>query len=105
MKVEYRNILIIRTDRIGDVVLTTPVFKALRDAFPASRISILVAPATKDLVENNGMIDEVLVDDRYNAHKGLRGFLKIIRTLKNKKFDLVINCHTKKRTNLMCFLA
>ena len=40
----FHNILIVRTDRIGDVVLTTPAIKALRQAYPAARISILVTP-------------------------------------------------------------
>ena len=36
------RILVTRTDRIGDLVLTTPVFKALRDQFPKAWIAALV---------------------------------------------------------------
>ena len=71
---KFDNILIIRTDRIGDVVLTTPAIKALRKAYPASRISILVTPQTKDLVQGNPYLDEVLVDERAGRHQGLLGF-------------------------------
>lgn len=101
----YKNILIVRTDRIGDVVLTTPAIRALRQAYPQARISILVSPATKDLVEGNPDLDEVLVDDRLKEHKGPFGFLKLVYCLRRKKFDLAIIFHTKKRTNLTCFLA
>ena len=75
----FQNILIVRTDRIGDVVLTTPAIKALRQAYPAARISILVTPATYDLVNGNPYLDEILVDDRQGRHKGLFGFLRLVR--------------------------
>jgi len=101
----FNNILIVRTDRIGDVVLTTPTLKALRQAYPTARISILVARQTYDLVNGNPYVDEVLVDDREAKHKGVLGFLKLVRELHLKKFDLVIIFHTKRRYNLACFAA
>jgi heptosyltransferase-2 len=101
----FKNILIVRTDRIGDVVLTTPAIKALREAFPGARLTILVSPVTKELVGGNELLDEVLIDDRHGVHKGLGGYLKIVSMIKKQKFDLAVNYHTKKRTNLLCFLA
>lgn len=105
MKGNYKNILLVRTDRMGDVVLTTPAIRALREFYPEAKISILVAPATRDLVVGNECLDEVLVDDRTGAHKGWSGFLQLIRLLRQKKFDLAVVLHTKRRTNLACFLA
>jgi heptosyltransferase II len=102
---DYKNILIVRTDRIGDVVLTTPVIRALRKHFPSARITMLVAQATRDLVEGNPSLSEVLVDDRAGLHRGPRGFLKLVSTVRNKAFDCAIIFHTKRRTNLLCFLA
>lgn len=104
MSEQYKNILIVRTDRIGDVVLTTPAIAALRKTFHQARISILVAPATRPLVEGNLHIDEILVDDR-RKNPGLLGFWKLVNQIKNRRFDLAIVFHTKKRTNSLCFLA
>jgi heptosyltransferase-2 len=87
------------------VVLTTPAIKALREAYPKSKISILVTPVTRDLVDGNICLDEVLVDDRAGEHSGLRGFLKLVGSLRRKKFDSALIFHTKKRTNLACFLS
>jgi len=101
----FQNILIVRTDRIGDVVLTTPSIKALRQAYPAARISILVTPATQDLVNGNPYVDEVLVDDRQGQHKGFLGFLRLTREICLKKFDLAIIFHTKRRYNMACYMA
>ncbi len=102
---KFNNILIIRTDRIGDVVLTTPVIKALRKAYPLSKISLLVSPSTKDLVSENPYLDEVLVDDRKSKHKGGVGFLQLARDLRQRQFDVVFVLHTKRRYNLAAFLA
>ena len=102
---KFNNILIIRTDRIGDVVLTTPVFKALRKNYPMAKISVLVSPRTVDLVQGNPYIDQVLVDDRKGKHQGLFGFLQLARDLRKEQFDVVFIVHTKRRYNLACFLA
>ncbi len=101
----FKNILIVRTDRIGDVVLTTPAIKVLHQAYPAARISILVTPSTYDLVNGNPYVDEILVDDRQRRHKGLFGFLRLVREIRLKRFDLAIIYHTKRRYNLACYAA
>ena len=94
-----------RTDRIGDVILTTPSFKALRIAFPKARITVLVAPLTKDLIVGNPYIDDIMVDDRLGEHKGVIGTMRLVMSLRKRGFDLAINYHTKKRTNALLFMA
>jgi heptosyltransferase-2 len=101
----FNNILIVRTDRIGDVVLTTPAIKALRQAYPAARITVLVTPSTFDLVCGNPYLDEVLVDDRRGRHHGLFGFIRLLSEIRLKKFDLAVIYHTKRRYNLLCSMV
>ncbi len=105
MKDFPKRILVVRTDRIGDVILTTPALRALRLHFPEAYIVIMVVPQTRELVEGNPYIDEVIVYDKKNKHKGLFGFWRFIVFLRQRHFDVAINFHTKKRTNLMCFLS
>ena len=102
---DFRNILIVRTDRIGDVILTTPAIKVLRQAYPSARISILIAPLTKELVAGNPDLDEIIVDDRRGVHRGIMGFWRLVLSLRRKKYDLAIVYHTKKRTNCLCWAA
>ncbi len=63
-KKEFKNILVIRTDRIGDVLLSTPVIKALRRRFPQSRIAFMVRPYCRDIVLGNPYLDEIIVYDK-----------------------------------------
>lgn len=101
----FRRILVIRTDRIGDVVLSTPVLKALRDNYPQSHIAIMVSPQAQELVEGNPYINEVIVYDKDKKDRGIAGFLRFVIALKKKRFDLAILLHTKKRTNLITYFA
>lgn len=101
----FHNILIVRTDRIGDVVLTTPAIKAIYQSYPGAHITVLVSPATYDLVKGNPYIHEILVDDRSGRQRGLFGFLRLVHDIRIRRFDLAIIFHTKRRTNLACYSA
>ena len=101
----FKNILIVRTDRIGDVVLTTPVISALRENYPHARLSMMVTPQTKDIVEGNPYLDSVIVFDRKEIGRNVGKLLGFILNLRKEKFDSAIIFHTKKITNLICFLA
>jgi len=101
----YKKILIVRTDRIGDVLLTTPVIKALRDSLPQAYIAIMVNPSTLDIVKDNPYLDEVIVYDKENLHRGIWRNLKFVLGLRKKRFDLALVLHTKNRTNIICFLS
>lgn len=97
-----KNILIVRTDRMGDVVLTIPSIRALDQTFPSARISVWVDQSTKDLIEGLPFIDEIIIEDR---SAGWRGYFRLIALLRRKKFDLAVIYHTKKHTNIACLLA
>ena len=59
-KADSVNILVVRTDRIGDVVLSTPVLASLRAARPNWKISILVKPALAPLLKDHPDVDTLL---------------------------------------------
>jgi len=99
------NILIVRTDRIGDVVLTTPVIAALHARWPQARLTMLVTPLTRELVAGHPYLHEVLLDDRRGRHRGAAGFGRLVREIRKRNFDTAIVYHTKRRTNALCFLS
>jgi len=105
LNTQYRRILVVRTDKIGDVVLSTPVIKNLRRYFPNSYIAMMVSPNTKELVEGNPYLDEVIVYDKENEHKGWFASLRFSRYLKKKRFDLAIILHPTNRVHLVTFFA
>ena len=84
------RILLVRLRRIGDVVMTTPAVRSLRERFPHAHITYLVEEPYRDLVEGNPDLDEVLV---YPRRLGVWAFLKRMRSLRNQTFDLLIDFH------------
>ncbi|MBN1794944.1 MAG: lipopolysaccharide heptosyltransferase II [Candidatus Omnitrophica bacterium] len=99
------RILVTRTDRIGDVVLSTPVFEVLRRHFPTAHISVLVTPKTRETVEGNPFINEVLIYDKEGAHRSLWGSFLFSRMLRHKKFDIALILHSTNRVVLLSYLA
>jgi heptosyltransferase-2 len=86
-----RKVLVIRLDRIGDMVITTPIFRALKEKWPDVQVTALTNPVNKNIVINNPFIDCILVYDRENMHKSLNSRLIFFRSIREKKFDLVID--------------
>jgi len=105
VKGEFQRILIVRTDRIGDVLLSTPVIKALRGAYPNAYIAMMVSPYAKDIVDSNLYLDEVIIYDKDSQHKKWRRSIKFALSLKKKKFDLAIVLHPTNRVHLVTFFA
>lgn len=99
------RILLTRTDRIGDVVLTTPAIKMIRLKYPDAHIAFMVRPYAKDIVEGNPYLNEVITYDKYGKHKSLLGTAKFVYGLRKKKFDLAIMFHPTNRVHLIAFLA
>jgi len=58
---EINKILVIRLDRIGDIVLSTPAIRALRRSFPKATIHFMATGYTKDILFGNPNIDQVLI--------------------------------------------
>ncbi len=99
------KILLTRTDRIGDVVLSTPAIKAVRDKYPDSHIAFMVRPYAKDIVLGNPYLDEVIVYDKYGKQKSLINTILFAFKLRKKKFGLSIMLHPTNRVHLISFLA
>lgn len=100
-----KRILLIRTDRIGDVVLSTPAIKAVRDAYPAAYIAFMVRPCALDIVEGNPYLNEVILYDKDGAHKSFFATLLFALRIRKKRFDTALILHPANRAHIIAFLA
>jgi len=103
--VKNQRILIIRPDRIGDVVLATPLIKSVRQAFPQAFIAVMVHPSNVSLLENNPHISRILTDDPKGADAGTLGFWRQVGQLRKLKFDTGLMPFPRERHAWMMFLA
>jgi len=99
---EPKNILIVRTDRIGDLILTLPAAAVLKKHFPGCRVSFLIREYTKELALNNPFIDEVLV---LREKQGKPEFFSNLNMISERKFDTVVTVFPRFRIALILFYA
>jgi len=98
------NILIVRTDRIGDVVLSLPLASIIKKHFPSTKVAFLVRDYTKSLVENNPFIDEVITLKVENKTDGKPLIAANVQILKNR-FDTCIVAFPTYPIALILFLS
>lgn len=91
-----RHILVVATLRIGDVLLTTPLIRSLRRAWPQANISVLVFAGTEGILQNNPDIDDMItVSRRPTFFEHLQLLLQLWRS-----YDLAISTMTNDRATL-----
>lgn len=85
------SILFIRVDRIGDMVLSTPAFRAIKAALPEVHLAVMASPANAPVLKKNPEVDEVIVYDR---SAGLAEKIKFINKLRSRNFGLAVDPYT-----------
>ncbi len=104
------NILAIRFARLGDTVLLLPALSLLKRALPDARLTLLTGHPYAPLAEMCPAIDEVLAVDRLEmrdgpALKALLDIHRLVRDVRRRAFDLVIDFHSFRETNLLTWLS
>lgn len=94
-----------RPDRVGDVVLSTPVFHTLKDSFGGCFVGALVSSYTAPLLRGNPNIDVVITDDPGSGEKQGGSFRKKVREISSYNFDVALLLLPTKRLAYMLFLA
>jgi len=85
-----RKVLIIRIDRIGDLILSTPVLRAVRETWPEADVDLLIAGYTRDLVVSNPCVDRILIHDADEL---------------DKDYDVALVLHPGLRQNRLAWLS
>lgn len=99
MPKEIKRILLVRTDRIGDVVLSLPMLPLLKKRFPNASITVMVRQYTRELVEGHSCVHDVIV---WGEHNGLSEYVTV---LKQRNFDIAILPYPRFNLALVTFLA
>jgi len=74
-----RNFLFFRYDRIGDMIISTPVFRELKSKFPFAKITVLASEKNKNVLLNNPYVDEIITNHKHNFFKDLKKLIKLRR--------------------------
>jgi heptosyltransferase-2 len=98
-----KRILIIQTAFLGDVILATPVFSELKRLFPEAKIDALVKAGNESLLESHQAINEVFT---FSKKEGKwKSLIALIRSIRKRKYDAVINLHRFGSSGLITALS
>lgn len=98
------KILVIQQKMIGDVLVSSLICENLKQNNPAADIHYLVNKFCTPVIENNPFIDKIIVyDNNFNSDKWV--FIKLLKTIRRQKYDVVIDAYGKLESNLITFFS
>lgn len=112
---EPGRILVIRLDHIGDVLISTPVYSALKKHYPEAKITVLTGPWASELLAGNPHVDRVisLACPWWSGKRGreagwgkfLFEYARLLPRLRRHRFDLGIDLRGDLRHILLFLVA
>jgi heptosyltransferase-3 len=102
VKPQLNRILIIRTDRIGDVILTLPMAQVVKKHQPDAVVGMLVREYTAEIVHANSAVAEIIHADTGGAPAS---FFSLVRQVRAGNYDAAIHTHPMFRFALIIWLA
>jgi ADP-heptose:LPS heptosyltransferase len=105
-----RDILVIDFGQLGDVVLSLPALRALRERFALARITVAVGKPGGEIIKMSGYADETIEIDRVALRDGFKPLsiwkvFQITKDIRRRQFDFVIDLHSFSETNLLGFFS
>jgi lipopolysaccharide heptosyltransferase II len=102
---DQKKILVIKLSATGDVILSIPSLRALRQKFPDAWISVLVGRKSRNIIRNCPYVNDVIVYEEALGKNRLLGILKIAGILSKEDFDIAVDLQNNKVSHLLAFLS
>lgn len=80
---EVNKVLFLKYDKIGDMVVCTPVFRVLKQAFPHVEINVLASSANKNIIKHNPYVNRI-----YTYSNNWLKLLPLLLKLRKEKYDI-----------------
>ncbi|HSK62563.1 MAG TPA: glycosyltransferase family 9 protein, partial [Pyrinomonadaceae bacterium] len=110
MAFDPRNILVIDFGQLGDVVLSLPALRAIRERFPKAMITVAIGKPGAEIINLSGYADHTVEVDRVALRDGVKlvsigKIIKLVAEVRQAHYDFVIDLHSLSETNLLGFLS
>jgi heptosyltransferase-3 len=100
---EPKRILLIRLKGIGDVILSTPLFRALKKKFPSAQIDLVTRTLCEPIVRHNPYLNRVILYPEKPASFG--EMARFVSRLRGEKYDWVIDLAAEPRSAWLTFFT
>lgn len=99
------RILIIHTAFIGDIVLSTPLIRKIKESYNNCSITYVTTPIGAEILKNNPNLNNIIIYDKKGKHKGLNGIWDLGKRLRYENFNIVITPHRYLRSSILSWLS
>ena len=103
--VSQKKILVIKLTALGDVILSIPSLKALRQKYPDAWISVLVSRKARKIIRNCPYVNDTLVYEEVPDENRWLSILRMSKLLAKEDFDIVVDLQNNKTSHLLAFLS
>ncbi len=100
-----KKIVVVQTAFIGDAVLTLPMLEVLAQNNPDALIDVVTIPKTSEIFQASPFVNEVLIYDKRNSHKGFKALFSFSRMLGSKGYSYIVAPHRSLRTSLLVLFS
>ena len=100
-----QRILVIKLSSTGDIILSTPSLRAIRQTYPQAWISVLTESGSASILQRSPYINEIISYDPKRRHRGVIGIFRLAEELRERRFDKVIDLQNNKTSHLAGFLS
>lgn len=101
----YHKILVIQTAFLGDVIMSTPLIRALREIFDQAEIDLLTIPSTSIIFRECPHIDSVLHFDKRKLWRKIGSFIQLVFKLRKRKYDLAVSIQGSLTSSFLMWLG
>ncbi len=98
-----KRVMVIKISSLGDIILALPSFKAIREHFPESHITVLTLKKYISLFDDCPYVDETIGLD--SDYKKVNNILKISAKLRRGGYDYVVDLQNNYASHLLSFLT
>ncbi|MCK9425276.1 MAG: lipopolysaccharide heptosyltransferase II [Ignavibacteriaceae bacterium] len=99
------KIVVIQTAFLGDAVLTLPMLEVLAERNPNAKIDVVTIPKNSAIFLASPYVNEVIIYDKRDTHKGMKALFAFARNLRQNKYDVIVAPHRSLRTSLIVLFS
>ena len=99
-----KRILVIKLSALGDVILSVPSIRALRQKFPDAWISVLVGRKSRGLLRNCPYVDDVIAYEESGGHRP-SSLVRMMRLLAKEDFDIVVDLQNNRLSHWLAYFS
>lgn len=98
-----KKILVIKLSAVGDVILSIPSLRAIRNRFPDASICVLVGRKSRKIIRNCPYVDDVIVYSPTSAKNRIGDLLRMAKLLAKEDFDVVVDLQNNKASHFLAY--